>query len=53
MLPNAYAVKRKVSAAGAPLHSADGRTPGSGSKGICRVRAWGIGRFERPVSVVE
>ena len=40
-------------APGAPLHSADGRTPGSGSKGICRVRAWGIGRFERPVSVVE
>ena len=38
---------------GAPLQVADGRTPGSGSKGICRVRAWGIGRFERPVSVVE
>ena len=46
-------VKAAVSLPGAPLHSADGRTPGSGSKGIYRVRAWGIGRFERPVSVVE
>jgi hypothetical protein len=37
----------------APLQAADGRTPGSGSNGIGWVQAWVIGRFERPVLVVD
>ena len=46
-------VKCQLAVAGAPLQSADGRTPGSGTNGMGSVQAWGIGHFERPVSVVE